>query len=128
MSHLYAVIAGVGPGTGAAIAKKFGKAYSVVLLGRTLTNLKLVEQEISSDGGRAICVEADVSSHDSMAKVLGAVTAQLGNNAQCAVSHVFGCLTKAFMRNYDVCHLLTTYARPGCDFQRQFQTCLETIP
>lgn len=86
MAQFYAVIAGVGPGTGAAIAKKFAKAYPVVLLGRTLSNLKAVEEDIANSGGKAICVEADVSVKSSLDEALRTVTSQLGTSSQCAVS------------------------------------------
>lgn len=87
MSQLYAVIAGVGPGTGAAVAKKFAQAYPVILLGRTLSKLKPIEQEIVNDGGQAISIEADVSRKDSMENALQAVTAEIGSGYHCAVSY-----------------------------------------
>lgn len=86
MPQLYAIIAGVGPGTGAAIAKRFAKTYSVVLLGRTLANLKAVQNDIASDGGKAICIEADVSVRESTEDALRSVTKELGSEAYCAVS------------------------------------------
>ena len=84
--HLYAIIAGVGPGTGAAIAKKFAASYSLVMLARTVENLKPIAQEIQDRGGKAICVEADVSNPASMEKALRVVDEQLGEQSQCAVS------------------------------------------
>lgn len=86
MSQYYTIIAGVGPGTGAAIAKKFAQSYSVVLLGRTLANLRVVEQEITDVGGKAISIEADVSSRESMELALRTTREKLGNDYRCAVS------------------------------------------
>ena len=88
MSKLYAVVAGVGPGTGAAIAKKFAKTYPVVLLGRTSATLESVGKEIASDGGKALCLQADVSERKSIENALDTITSQLGSDYHCAVSGV----------------------------------------
>ena len=53
MSKAYAVIAGVGPGTGASIARKFAQTYPVVLLARNIANLDPIVNEIKSNGGQA---------------------------------------------------------------------------
>ena len=56
-----AVIVGVGPGTGAAVARRFAKeGYAVGLLSRSLETLKPVEDSISSAGGKAVSVPCDV--------------------------------------------------------------------
>ena len=59
-------IAGVGEGTGAAFARRFAKAYTVVLLTRKVESLRLLVKEIQSDGGEAIALNADVSRKDSV--------------------------------------------------------------
>ncbi|KAH3339343.1 hypothetical protein KXW81_008262 [Aspergillus fumigatus] len=56
-----AVIAGVGPGTGASIARRFAKAYSVVVLSRNPANFEPLVQEINSSGGQALGISADVT-------------------------------------------------------------------
>ncbi|KAJ6036749.1 Oxidoreductase short chain dehydrogenase/reductase family [Penicillium herquei] len=61
-----AVIAGVGPGTGASIAKRFAQAYSVVVLARNSDNYNSVVQEITSSGGHAVGISADVSDSSSV--------------------------------------------------------------
>ncbi|KAJ5098255.1 hypothetical protein N7532_005256 [Penicillium argentinense] len=65
-SKALAVIAGVGPGTGASIARRFAQAYSVVLLARNPDNFNPVVQEINSSGGQAIGISTDVANADSV--------------------------------------------------------------
>ena len=45
------MIAGVGPGLGAALSRRFSKEYKVVLLGRTQGTLDTVSEEIKKNGG-----------------------------------------------------------------------------
>lgn len=45
------MIAGVGPGLGLSIAKRFGTDYSIVLLSRTQEKLDALANEIKKDGG-----------------------------------------------------------------------------
>ena len=66
MSQPFAIVAGVGPGTGAACARHFAKAYPVVLLARNPENFESLAQEINKNGGKAIGISADVSSEESM--------------------------------------------------------------
>ncbi|MCJ1236480.1 hypothetical protein MMC14_004461 [Varicellaria rhodocarpa] len=65
-SPLLAVIAGVGPGTGAAVARKFAQSYSVVLLARSPKNFEPLVEEINKAGGHAIGISADVADEESM--------------------------------------------------------------
>ncbi|KAJ5754952.1 Short-chain dehydrogenase/reductase SDR [Penicillium manginii] len=60
-SKALAVIAGVGPGTGASIARRFAKEYSVVLLSRNPENFEPTVQEINNSGGQAIGISTDVA-------------------------------------------------------------------
>ncbi|KAK6349473.1 hypothetical protein TWF696_005757 [Orbilia brochopaga] len=61
-----AVIAGVGPGTGAAIAKKFASLYDVVLLARAPASYEPTAKEINEAGGSAIGFSADVQDEASV--------------------------------------------------------------
>ncbi|KAJ5893676.1 Short-chain dehydrogenase/reductase SDR [Penicillium taxi] len=61
-----AVVAGVGPGTGASIARRFGKEYSVIVLSRNPENYTSVVEEINSSGGQAIGISTDVSDQNSV--------------------------------------------------------------
>ncbi|KKK17266.1 hypothetical protein P175DRAFT_0508225 [Aspergillus ochraceoroseus IBT 24754] len=62
----FAIIAGVGPGTGASIARKFAQAYSVVVLARNAANYKPLVQEINSSGGQALGISSDLSDSESV--------------------------------------------------------------
>ena len=65
-SKAFAIVAGVGPGTGAAIARKFAAAYPVALLARNPDNYNGLVKEINDSGGKAIGVSTDVSDPDSV--------------------------------------------------------------
>ena len=65
-SKAFAVIAGVGPGTGAACARRFAKAYPVALLARSPENFESLVEEINKNGGKAIGISTDVSNQDSV--------------------------------------------------------------
>jgi len=83
-----AIIAGVGPGTGAALARAFAKeGYAVGLLSRHAESSEPVAQEIIDSGGKALAVPTDVTSRQSVIlaveqirKTLGPITA-LAHNA-----------------------------------------------
>jgi len=57
-----AIIAGVGPGTGAALARAFAKeGYAIGLLSRHLESSQPVADEIRARGGKALVVPTDVT-------------------------------------------------------------------
>ncbi|PGH09741.1 hypothetical protein GX51_00421 [Blastomyces parvus] len=62
MAKAIAVIAGVGAGTGASIARKFAGTYSVAVLARSSTSYQSLVQEITSSGGNAVGINTDVTS------------------------------------------------------------------
>lgn len=64
----FAIIAGVGPGTGASIARKFAAAYPVILLARNPGNYEAVVSEINQSGGKAVGISADVADEESVKK------------------------------------------------------------
>ncbi|HSE13612.1 MAG TPA: SDR family NAD(P)-dependent oxidoreductase [Rudaea sp.] len=71
-----AVVAGAGPGNGAALARRFAAAgYAVGLLARSRDTLDAIEKEI--DGARGY--ECDVGSQDSVARAFAAIRADLGD-------------------------------------------------
>jgi NAD(P)-dependent dehydrogenase (short-subunit alcohol dehydrogenase family) len=71
-----AVVAGAGPGNGAALARRFAAAgYAIGLLARSRDTLDGLEQEI--EGARGY--ECDVGSQDSVARAFAAIRSDLGD-------------------------------------------------
>ncbi|KAL1998223.1 hypothetical protein VTN02DRAFT_6624 [Thermoascus thermophilus] len=62
----FAIVAGVGAGTGASIARRFAQAYPVVLLARNPANYEPVVEEINASGGQAVGIRADLSDSQSV--------------------------------------------------------------
>ena len=69
----FAIIAGVGPGTGAAVARKFAAAYPVILLARNPANYEAVVSEINQSGGRAEGISTDISNEESVKKAFAKI-------------------------------------------------------
>ncbi|KAI9792929.1 MAG: hypothetical protein M1816_001251 [Peltula sp. TS41687] len=87
----FAVIAGVGTGTGSALARRFAKAYSVILLARNPDNYKSIVNEINSSGGKAIGISADVSDEKSIQNAFREIYNDFGaENLAAAVYNVGG--------------------------------------
>lgn len=57
----FAVIAGVGPGTGRSVALKFSKTYPVALLARSPSSYADIVAEITQSGGQAIGIPTDTA-------------------------------------------------------------------
>jgi NAD(P)-dependent dehydrogenase (short-subunit alcohol dehydrogenase family) len=71
-----AVVAGAGPGNGAALARRFAQAgYALALLARSRDTLGVIEKDIQ--GARAY--ECDVGSPASVAQAFAAIRADLGD-------------------------------------------------
>ncbi|KAH0536770.1 hypothetical protein FGG08_006373 [Glutinoglossum americanum] len=66
----YAIIAGVGAGTGASVARKFAQTYPVALLARNPANYTSLVSEINDSGGKAIGIPADVTSGEGLRKAV----------------------------------------------------------
>ena len=82
-----AIIAGIGPGTGASVARKFAASYPVALLARTPESYNPLVDEINKSGGTAFGVSADVSDSNSIKKAFEEIKAKHGgDNAQCAAA------------------------------------------
>ncbi|DBA95579.1 hypothetical protein WJX82_008709 [Trebouxia sp. C0006] len=75
-----AVVIGVGPGIGAASAKKFAsKGYAVALLSRSIDKLTPVESEISKAGGKALSLPTDVGKPAEVIAAFDKIKEQLGH-------------------------------------------------
>lgn len=81
----FAVIAGVGPGTGAALVRKFAQVYPVVLLARREESFRALVQEVRGKGGFAIGVATDVSVESSVMTAFEEIRSTFGENVACAV-------------------------------------------
>ena len=74
-----AIVAGVGPGTGAALARAFAReGYAVGLLSRQAESSDPVAAEIHAQGGKAIFVPTDVTTRQSVNDAVAKIRAQLG--------------------------------------------------
>jgi len=57
----WAIVVGVGPGTGASVARRFAKNYAVALLARKPENFEPLADEINKAGGKAVGISCDAS-------------------------------------------------------------------
>ncbi|KAI0123444.1 short chain dehydrogenase [Xylariales sp. AK1849] len=76
-SKFYAIVIGAGPGTGRASALKFSKAYPVVLLARSAQSYENTVKEINDAGGKAIGINADASSVESLEAAFESISKEL---------------------------------------------------
>ncbi|MCJ1400740.1 hypothetical protein MMC11_003948 [Xylographa trunciseda] len=88
-SSALAIIAGVGPGTGAAVARKFAKKYPVVLLARNPTNYESLVDEIEKSGGTAVGISTDVTSPESVEEAFKKIKG-LGDEVAAGIFNVGG--------------------------------------
>jgi len=80
MNGRVAVVLGVGPGLGAAVARRFaGEGFAVAMMARREESLGEIRQYIEGDGGTAIPVSADATDSDSVAAAFERVRAELGD-------------------------------------------------
>jgi NAD(P)-dependent dehydrogenase (short-subunit alcohol dehydrogenase family) len=74
-----AIIAGVGPGTGAALGRAFARqGYGVGLLSRRAESSNPVAEEILSSGGKALAVQTDVTNRQSVLSAVAQIRKSLG--------------------------------------------------
>lgn len=74
-----AVVVGVGPGTGAALARRFAKGYRVALVARSADYLKTLAGEIRAAGGEALEAPADVANFSEVAGAFAAIREKLSD-------------------------------------------------
>ena len=84
-SKLIAIVAGVGSGTGASVARKFATAYPVVLLARKPENFEGLAKEINEKGGKAIGISTDVSDSKSVKNAVETIKKEFGQDVAAAV-------------------------------------------
>lgn len=74
-----AIIAGVGPGTGAALARAFAEeGYAVGVLSRRAESSSPVAEEISAAGGKSLAVQADVTDRRSVQAAVAQIRQNFG--------------------------------------------------
>ena len=74
-----AVVVGVGPGLGAAVARRFAReGYAVALMARRAETLAPVERAITEAGGHAMSIASDATDIASVRDAFARVTASLG--------------------------------------------------
>lgn len=79
MSEKVAAILGVGPGLGAAIARRFAReGFAVALMARREESLDGVKKEIEAGGGKALPVPADATDPSSVEAAFEKVKSGLG--------------------------------------------------
>lgn len=77
-SKAIAIVAGVGPGTGASIARKFAATYPVVLLARNAENYDSLVSEINGSGGKAVGISTDVTDPKSVQNAFRQIDKEFG--------------------------------------------------
>lgn len=73
-----AVVVGVGPGLGAALARRFAAGYTVAVLARKEEYLTALVQEIENAGGRGLAVPIDVSQTEQIEAAFATIRRELG--------------------------------------------------
>jgi NAD(P)-dependent dehydrogenase (short-subunit alcohol dehydrogenase family) len=75
-----AAVVGVGPGLGAAIARRFAReGFAAALMARNEVGLSGIRQEIEADGATALTVSADATDPASVEAAFGRVRSELGD-------------------------------------------------
>lgn len=73
-----AVVVGVGPGTGASLARRFSANHAVALVARNAAYLGELAAELRARGGKALAAPADVTRPDEVERAFAEVRAELG--------------------------------------------------
>src|ERR1700722_7742572 len=74
-----ATVIGVGPGLGAALARRFAADYAVALVARNAEKLVELASEISAAGGTALVVPADVNMEQVITRAFERIRSELGD-------------------------------------------------
>ena len=75
-----AAVIGVGPGLGAALARRFARGgYAVALVARRVESLQGVKKEISDQGGKAVSIPADAADAASVSAAFAEIRESLGD-------------------------------------------------
>jgi NAD(P)-dependent dehydrogenase (short-subunit alcohol dehydrogenase family) len=69
----------VGPGTGAALARRFAESYRIALVARSADYLKSLASEIHTGGGETFAAPADAGSFSEVARAFAAIREKFGD-------------------------------------------------
>jgi NAD(P)-dependent dehydrogenase (short-subunit alcohol dehydrogenase family) len=78
-SKKVATVIGVGPGLGAALARRFAADYAVALVARNADKLVELAREISAAGGTSLVVPGDVSKEQEIVGMFERIRRELGD-------------------------------------------------
>jgi len=104
MNKPVAVVTGVGPGLGAALARRFAAAYAVAIVARNADYLKGLAREIRDSGHTALDLSCDVSDRAQIAEAFRAIRTDLGDPEMLlynAGSGAFGTITEITPDQYE---------------------------
>src|ERR671912_1766112 len=80
MNGRVAAVLGVGPGLGAALARRFaGEGFAIAMMARREDSLARIRQDIVNDGGTTLPVSTDATDADSVAAAFKRVRDELGD-------------------------------------------------
>jgi NAD(P)-dependent dehydrogenase (short-subunit alcohol dehydrogenase family) len=80
MNGRVAAVLGVGPGLGAAVARRFaGEGFAVAMMARREVSLAEIRQDIEGDGGTALPISTDATEAYSVTAAFDRVAAELGD-------------------------------------------------
>ena len=74
-----AVVVGVGPGLGAALARRFAQKYAVAIIARKADYLRSLAGEIKTAGGHVLEVPADIGNHTQVEAAFASIRTKLGS-------------------------------------------------
>ena len=80
MNGRVAAVLGVGPGLGAAVARRFaGEGFAVAMMARREESLAQIREDIEDDGGTALLFSADATDADSVVAAFERIRSDLGD-------------------------------------------------
>lgn len=125
---LLAVVAGVGPGAGAAIARKFASQYPVVCLARKSESFNDVVAEINSSGGKALGIATDLSSSTSLQAAMATIGAEFGEGYGLSVCLITRLCPYTPKMSFPLPNTGTNLGVVGRNLQRWWEVRTETVP
>ena len=106
----YALVAGIGRGTGRSVAIRFAKEYPVVLLARKPESFQNAVEQINNAGGKAIGIAADSTDEKALASAFETIKKELPGfklaaavyNVRPDIMHGFGPFMERTLEQLDI--------------------------